>query len=85
MPRQLIRTLIVDLPDDIDEAAKLTMISSEPWKAMIDALNLHENGKVKFEHKTETMETRARVERAPRKARANGAVAKAEPVPGLVV
>ena len=63
MPKQLHLSCIIDLSDNVFEAAKTTSALANPWAEMLNQL---EAANIKHVHTCETLETRAKVERKPR-------------------
>lgn len=72
MSRQICLSCIIDMPDDLFEAATATATLQAPWKAMLDALKA---SNVKHTARLESLETRA-------KPAANGTGAKRGRKPG---
>ena len=67
MPKQLLLRASVELPEDPFEAAKVIDRCGDAWNALKS--NLRDTG-IKHELRSEVIEVRAKVERAPRKSKA---------------
>jgi hypothetical protein len=78
MPKQFSLDCMVDLPDDPFAAAELVAKLKMPWYTMLKNL---QDAEVKFNHKQEVIETRAKPAgngtRAPRRTKAQIAADKA--------
>lgn len=60
---KLCLSIIIDLPDDLFEAAKATEAVRVPWHAALQNLK---DANVPFQHSEERMDTRTKAKRKPR-------------------
>ena len=66
MPKQLVLSALIELPDGYFEAASLSLKLSVPWLALCSELDA---AGVKHTTKVDEIEVRAKQQRAPRKPR----------------